>query len=257
MKTFLRPENASYGHFAHPRPGSCAGARRGAGLAAAPAEARPLHVVALGDSLTAGYGLPPGEAFPDVLARALKARGLGRRGRQRRRLGRHRSRRAGALRLERAGGHRRADRRTRRQRHAARHGPRRRRGGARANSREGARGAYRDAADRHARARPISAPTINGASTPSIPIWPRHYGVALYPFFLDGVAGDPKLNQKRRIAPDARRRREDRRRDPAVGRRRVGAKSSRRACARKLARPPTFHVNGPRAPLLRAGVALP
>jgi acyl-CoA thioesterase-1 len=45
------------------------------GLAAAPAEARLLRVVALGDSLTAGYGLPSGEAFPDVLERALKGRG--------------------------------------------------------------------------------------------------------------------------------------------------------------------------------------
>ena len=49
-----------------------------AALAFAPAgaQARPLRVVALGDSLTAGYGLPPGQAFPDVLQRALKARGL-------------------------------------------------------------------------------------------------------------------------------------------------------------------------------------
>ena len=42
---------------------------------AAPAAAKPLKLVALGDSLTAGYGLPPGQAFPDVLARALKAKG--------------------------------------------------------------------------------------------------------------------------------------------------------------------------------------
>ncbi len=43
---------------------------------ATPAEARTLHVVALGDSLTAGYGLPPGEAFPDVLQKALRAKGF-------------------------------------------------------------------------------------------------------------------------------------------------------------------------------------
>jgi acyl-CoA thioesterase I len=41
----------------------------------APALARPLRLVALGDSLTAGYGLPAGQGFPDVLARALKAKG--------------------------------------------------------------------------------------------------------------------------------------------------------------------------------------
>jgi len=39
------------------------------------AEARALHIVALGDSLTAGYGLPPGQSFPDALSRALKAKG--------------------------------------------------------------------------------------------------------------------------------------------------------------------------------------
>ena len=41
-----------------------------------PAMAEPLHVVALGDSLTAGLGLPAQEAFPARLEAALKARGL-------------------------------------------------------------------------------------------------------------------------------------------------------------------------------------
>jgi acyl-CoA thioesterase I len=62
---------ASYGHFAR---------RVQAGalallLFASPAAARTLHIVALGDSLTAGYGLPPGQGFTDVLSRALKAKG--------------------------------------------------------------------------------------------------------------------------------------------------------------------------------------
>ena len=35
----------------------------------------PVRVVAFGDSLTAGYGLRPGQAFPDVLQMALRARG--------------------------------------------------------------------------------------------------------------------------------------------------------------------------------------
>ena len=43
---------------------------------AAPASARTLKLVALGDSLTAGYGVPPGKAFPDQLEAALKAKGL-------------------------------------------------------------------------------------------------------------------------------------------------------------------------------------
>jgi acyl-CoA thioesterase-1 len=43
--------------------------------AAAPSD-RPLRIVALGDSLTAGYGLPASAAFPARLERALQAKGL-------------------------------------------------------------------------------------------------------------------------------------------------------------------------------------
>ena len=39
------------------------------------AQAQPLRLVVLGDSLTAGYGLPQEAAFPAVLERALKAKG--------------------------------------------------------------------------------------------------------------------------------------------------------------------------------------
>jgi acyl-CoA thioesterase-1 len=39
------------------------------------AAARTLRLVALGDSLTAGYGLPPGKAFPNRLEAALRAKG--------------------------------------------------------------------------------------------------------------------------------------------------------------------------------------
>ncbi|MFK8252843.1 arylesterase [Ancylobacter terrae] len=42
---------------------------------AEPARAEPLRLVALGDSLTAGYGLPADAAFPVKLQQALKARG--------------------------------------------------------------------------------------------------------------------------------------------------------------------------------------
>ncbi|NBJ10304.1 arylesterase [Microvirga arsenatis] len=44
-------------------------------LAPAQAQGRPIRLVAFGDSLTAGYGLPQEAAFPVVLERALKARG--------------------------------------------------------------------------------------------------------------------------------------------------------------------------------------
>lgn len=40
-----------------------------------PAAADPVGIVALGDSLTAGYGLGPGESFPEQLEAALRARG--------------------------------------------------------------------------------------------------------------------------------------------------------------------------------------
>jgi acyl-CoA thioesterase-1 len=49
-----------------------------AAMSAAPAAAQtgaPLRIVAFGDSLTAGYGLPAQEAFPARLERALKAKG--------------------------------------------------------------------------------------------------------------------------------------------------------------------------------------
>ena len=42
---------------------------------ATPATADTVNIVVLGDSLTAGFGLEPGEAFPEQLEAALKTRG--------------------------------------------------------------------------------------------------------------------------------------------------------------------------------------
>ncbi len=42
----------------------------------AEAQSRPLKLVAFGDSLSAGYGLPANAAFPSVLEKALRAAGL-------------------------------------------------------------------------------------------------------------------------------------------------------------------------------------
>src|SRR5262245_18574074 len=42
----------------------------------AAAQDRPVKIVALGDSLTAGFGLAAGDAFPVKLQRALKAKGI-------------------------------------------------------------------------------------------------------------------------------------------------------------------------------------
>ena len=70
MAAFSR-RRASYGHYAL-RVQTIAVAVL---MFATAAEARTLHIVALGDSLTAGYGLPPGQSFPDALSRALKEKG--------------------------------------------------------------------------------------------------------------------------------------------------------------------------------------
>lgn len=40
------------------------------------ADERPVKIVVLGDSLSAGFGLPVGDAFPAKLAQALKAKGV-------------------------------------------------------------------------------------------------------------------------------------------------------------------------------------
>jgi acyl-CoA thioesterase-1 len=44
-------------------------------LTSAPVVAEPVRLVVLGDSLTAGYGLPPGAGFPAKLEAALRERG--------------------------------------------------------------------------------------------------------------------------------------------------------------------------------------
>ncbi len=44
--------------------------------ASAQAADRPIRILAFGDSLTQGYGVPPGDDFPDVLQHALNAKGL-------------------------------------------------------------------------------------------------------------------------------------------------------------------------------------
>ena len=44
-------------------------------VAAPPVQAQTIHILAFGDSLTAGFGLDPAQAFPARLETALKARG--------------------------------------------------------------------------------------------------------------------------------------------------------------------------------------
>lgn len=45
-------------------------------LVAAPAAARDVHILAFGDSLTAGYGLPQGQGFAPQLEKALRRNGV-------------------------------------------------------------------------------------------------------------------------------------------------------------------------------------
>jgi acyl-CoA thioesterase I len=71
---FLKAKPPSYGHR-RPLVQALAFAAVVATAFAASASARTLRLVALGDSLTAGLGLPPGKAFPDQLRAALRERG--------------------------------------------------------------------------------------------------------------------------------------------------------------------------------------
>jgi acyl-CoA thioesterase-1 len=197
----LRPESASYGHFRRAVQFFAIALAAGLGFAA-PAEARLLRVVALGDSLTAGYGLRPDEAFPVVLQRALKAQGW-------------------EVEVANAGvsGETAED-------GLARYDwsvppgtdalivelgandmlrgmdP----GGAEAalaQILEKARAAHVAVLLAGMRAAPNMGPEYQQRFDAIYPDLAKRYGVALYPFFLDGVAGDPALNQKDGLHPTA------------------------------------------------------
>jgi acyl-CoA thioesterase-1 len=71
LPEFLKLKPPSYGHWLL----LVQAAAFAVVLAGAPAAARTIRLVVLGDSLTAGLGLPPGKAFPDRLQAALRAKG--------------------------------------------------------------------------------------------------------------------------------------------------------------------------------------
>jgi acyl-CoA thioesterase-1 len=73
LPEFLKAKSTSYGHWLLLVQ---AVAFAVVLAAASPVAARTIRLVVLGDSLTAGLGLPPGKAFPDRLQAALRARGL-------------------------------------------------------------------------------------------------------------------------------------------------------------------------------------
>ena len=72
MPEFLKAKPPSYGHWLLLVQALAFAAVL---AAASPAAARTIRLVVLGDSLTAGLGLPPGKAFPDRLQAALRAKG--------------------------------------------------------------------------------------------------------------------------------------------------------------------------------------
>ena len=166
------------------------------------AAAQTVTLLALGDSLTAGYGLQPSDAFPVKLEAALKARGhdvkvinAGVAGD---------TALDGASRLDWAlsddvdavivefGAN------------DALRGPARAAGGTGAGPASGASSRKRSfpccsPACGH---RPISGPTTRRPSTACIRGWPKSTAALLYPFFLDGVAAEVKLNQADGMHPN-------------------------------------------------------
>jgi acyl-CoA thioesterase I len=164
------------------------------------AAARTLRVVALGDSLTAGLGLSPGKAFPDRLEAALRARGWD-------------------VKVMNAGvsGETAADGLARYEWAVPPdadaliielgandmlrgHSPGATKA-ALAAILDRARAAHLPALLTGMRAAPNLGRDYGGQFEAIYTTLAKTYGVQLYPFFLDGVAGDPKLNQPDGLHP--------------------------------------------------------
>jgi len=166
------------------------------------AAARTIRLVVLGDSLTAGLGLPPGKAFPDRLQAALRAKGWD-------------------VAVLNAGvsGDTAAD-------GLARYewavppdadalivelGANDMLRGLKPETTKAALSAILDKAQAAhlptliagMRAAPNLGPEYDRAFDKIYPDLAKAADVALYPFFLDGVAGDPKLNQPDGMHPTA------------------------------------------------------
>ncbi len=169
---------------------------------AAPASARALKLVALGDSLTAGYGVAAGKAFPDQLEAALKAKGwdvavvnagvsgdTAEDG-----LARYDwavPPDADALIVELGANDmlRGLEPRTTK--------------ATLATILDRAKAAHLPTLLAGMRAAPNLGADYDGAFDAIYPALAGKYGAVLYPFFLDGVAGDPKLNQPDGLHPTA------------------------------------------------------
>ncbi|HEY8016238.1 MAG TPA: arylesterase [Dongiaceae bacterium] len=171
-------------------------------LGAFGAQAAPVKILALGDSLTAGYGLPAGEGFVPQLEKALRAQGLDARVLD-----------GGVSGDTTAGGLARLD-------WALAEDPQvvivelgandalRGLDPGQAKSNLDAILAKLTAQHRAVLLAGMLAPRNLGADyvTAFDAIYPdlaKHYGVGLYPFFLEGVAANPALNQADGLHPTA------------------------------------------------------
>ena len=165
----------------------------------------PPRIVFLGDSLTAGLGVAPAQAYPALIQQRLRAAGYP-----------HEVVNAGVSGDTSAGGLRRLDwslagrcrgagRRARRQRRPARSAAVAisRRTSARSSSARA--GAACRCCSRAWKRRRTSATATRGSSARSIRRSRSAYHVPLIPFLLAGVAGDPALNQADGIHPEPRR----------------------------------------------------
>jgi acyl-CoA thioesterase-1 len=169
---------------------------------AGPAGARTLRVVALGDSLTAGLGLTAGKAFPDRLQAALRAKGFD-----------VDVVNAGVSGDTAADGLARYDWAVPPDSDALivelgandmlRGLPPQSTKRALAAILDKARAAHLSVLIAGMRAAPNLGADYGRAFAAIYPDLARTYADALYPFFLDGVAADPKLNQKDGLHPTA------------------------------------------------------
>jgi acyl-CoA thioesterase I len=199
LPKFLKAKSTSYGHWLLLVQ---AVAFAVVLAAASPVAARTIRLVVLGDSLTAGLGLPPGKAFPDRLQAALRARGwdvdvLN----------------AGVSGDTAADGLARYDWAVPANADAliVELGANDMLRGLEPEATKKALSAILDKA--HAarlptliagmRAAPNLGAEYDRAFDAIYPALAKDHDVALYPFFLDGVAGDPKLNQADGMHPTA------------------------------------------------------
>ena len=161
------------------------------------------RIVVLGDSLTAGLGLSPAEAYPALLQQRLRERGTRVSSRQRGHFGRYFRGRPVAARLGARGRRAHSDRRAWRQRRAARPA------GRAAEEQSGADHRARAGAPHHGRSRRdgsadrTRAPTTRRRFTRCIPRWRRNTTWRSCRSCSKGSRGSSTLNQRDGIHPNA------------------------------------------------------